>query len=96
VDSMLVDAIDQRHTIMFDYEGAERIVEPHCYGVTKKGKEAIRGYQVGGYSSSGRMGWRLFSVDKVRNLSVGKDVFSAPRPGYKRGDRDMETIYAQI
>lgn len=37
-------AIKEKRILTFTYDGHPRKVEPHCYGLTKTGKEAIRCY----------------------------------------------------
>ena len=96
MDSQICDAINNRNLLEFYYDGGARIVEPHCYGITKSGNEALRAYQVGGYSSSGSMGWKMFELSKSRNLKVLDENFSSPRQGYKKGDKSMRKIYCEL
>lgn len=57
----------------------------------------LRAYQVGGYSSSGRLPkWRLFEVNKIDNLSSTGEKFNGARPNYYRDDQVMVRIYAQL
>ena len=44
MNSNICDAIENQFVIEFYYEREIRIVEPHCYGVSSKGNEIIRGY----------------------------------------------------
>lgn len=92
---IIIDAIDGQNLLQFDYEGEQRVVEPHCYGVTTKGNEAIRAYQVDGYSSSGRMGWKLYDLAKADSIEMLEDTFDV-RPDYKPGDKGMTEIYCEI
>jgi len=96
MDSQICDAINNCNLLEFYYDGGARIVEPHCYGITKSGNEALRAYQVGGYSSSGSMGWKMFELSKSRNLKVLDENFSGPRQGYKKGDKNMRKIYCEL
>lgn len=89
------EAIKNQNLIVFDYEGEARTVEPHCYGLTTKGNEAIRAYQVDGYSSSGRMGWKLYDFGKADNIEILDEIFKV-RPDYKREDRGMSEIFCEI
>lgn len=92
----IVEAIENKKLIEFLYDGESRIVEPHCYGVTTKGNDAIRAFQVDGYSSSGKMGWKLYDLSKVDDLNISGKTFYSPRPGYKKGDRGMDDIYCEL
>ncbi len=90
-------AIANRAVVRFSYDGGSRKVEPHCHGVSRAGKEVLRGYQVGGYSESGNpVGWRLFEVAKISGLRHSGEVFVADRPGYNPNDRDMSSIHCHV
>jgi hypothetical protein len=49
----IIEAIENKNLVEFNYDGELRVIEPHCYGLSKKGIEVLRAYQVDGYSSSG-------------------------------------------
>jgi predicted DNA-binding transcriptional regulator YafY len=94
----ICEAISKKRVIKFYYEGLERIVQPHVYGKNKTtGKEFLRGYQVGGYSSSGKIpGWRLFDVSKISEIELTDETFDNPAPGYNRNDPQISHIYCRI
>lgn len=95
--SIIREAISKMKRIEFYYDGGLRVVEPHCLGVTTAGNPALRGYQVSGYSVSGKVpDWHLFVLSKISNLSILNDSFYSPRPGYRRGDRGMDSIVAEL
>jgi len=90
-------AIAGKQLLAFTYDGYNRTVEPHTYGIDDKGHKALRAYQVGGGSSSGEYrGWKLFHVSDMHGLTVLAETFSHARQGYKRGDKAFSTIYAQL
>lgn len=91
----IIDAIESQNVVEFYYEGELRIVEPHCYGKTSAGNEGLRAYQVGGYSSSGKMGWKMYDLGKADDITVTEETFEV-RSEYKRGDKGMSVIYAEI
>ncbi|GAA4400449.1 hypothetical protein [Quisquiliibacterium transsilvanicum] len=96
-DQRIVDAINDRKLIRFTYHGHLRVVEPHTYGRDRKNHDAVRGYQVGGSSSSTSLPeWRVFHVAEMTGLSVTSRGFPGARPGYVRGDTAMTAIYAQL
>ena len=95
MDSKIINAIKSQNVITFDYEEQPRTVEPHCYGITTKGNEVIRAYQIDGYSSSGRMGWKLYDISKIEDLSVLDETFEIEE-GYKRGDKGMSEIFYEL
>ena len=58
--------------------------------------DLLRCYQiVGGHRSEKPHSWELLKIEKISGLSLGSP-FSGPRPEYKRGDKAMSTIYAQL
>lgn len=92
----IIDAIGNQNVINFYYEGELRIVEPHCYGMTTAGNEGLRAYQTGGYSSSGKFGWRMYDLGKADDINIIDEQFDGPRSGYKKGDNGMSKIYAEL
>ncbi|OCB70134.1 hypothetical protein B0A79_01335 [Flavobacterium piscis] len=95
MNNQIIEAIENQNIIEFSYEGKSRVVEPHCYGKTTAGNEAIRAYQIDGFSSSGKMGWKIYDLRKADDIEVTNDTFST-RNDYKRGDQGMSEIYAEI
>lgn len=97
MNQAICKAIAEKRLLSFTYEGFNRIVEPHTYGVTTAGNEAIRCYQVRGSGSDGRStGWHLMTLSKISFLSFLEETFPKPRDNYRRNDRDMSAIYAQL
>jgi hypothetical protein len=93
MNSQICEAITNRAIINFDYHGETRTVEPHCHGITTKGNETLRGYQIGGGSVSGNpTPWRLFNVNEISNLEITEKTFNNPRPDYKPNDKGMARI----
>ena len=93
----ICDAIHNRCVLKFTYEGHPRIVEPHAYGLSRTLSEVIRCYQTGGTSRSGKTpDWRLMRVDRIESLIVTEEHFVGERPGYKRGDKGMSTIFCEL
>jgi hypothetical protein len=93
----ICDAIHNRCVLKFAYDGHPRIVEPHAYGLSRTRKEVIRCYQTGGTSRSGKLpSWRLMEVGEIKFLIVTEQHFVGVRPGYKRGDKDMSTIFCEL
>ncbi len=92
----ICNAIRKKNLLEFYYEGGIRVVEPHCYGITTAQNEGLRAYQIEGYSSSGKMGWKMFDLSKAEDISVSNNVFDSPRSGYRRGDKGMSRIYCEL
>ena len=92
----IIDAIENKNVIEFYYEGELRVVEPHCYGETISGNEGLRAFQVDGYISTGKFGWKMYDLGKADDITVTDDQFDEPRPGYQRGDKGMSDIYSEL
>lgn len=96
MNSVIINAIRNKNLLEFYYDGGSRIIEPHCYGITTKGNEGLRAFQVSGYSSSGELGWKMFDMSKAQSIRALDQSFGNPRYGYKRGDRGMSRIYCEL
>lgn len=95
--SEICDAIRSFKKLKFSYDGGERIVEPHCHGVTHLNNPALRAYQTDGYSKSGDTpAWRMFNLNEAGEIRVLDEEFNGPRFGYKRGDKGMKNIYCEL
>jgi len=97
MNSAICSAIRERALIQFTYEGGTRTVEPYCHGITTAGHEALRAYQVSGYSESGNpVGWKLFTVSKILRITKTGETVSSNRPGYNPQDRGMSSIHCHV
>lgn len=89
---MLMDAVEGRKVLAFDYDGKPRIVEPHAIGINAKGVLQMRVFQTNAEPPA----WKMFTVEKIEVVAVTDQPSAAPRPGYKAGDRAMVNILAQL
>lgn len=97
MNNIIFNAIRNRSELSFSYHGYHRIVEPHCYGITTAGNEALRCYQTQGGSEHGNVpDWKLMLVDEIMSLSETDRHFSSARPGYRKGDKGMSTIFVEL
>ena len=98
MNNNICKAIKNKSIIEFSYKGHKRVVEPHCYGTLQStNNEALRAYQVGGYSSSRKKSpWRLYTISEMSEIVVTDNMFENPRLGYKKNDSDMSKIFCQI
>ncbi len=96
MNSLIFESVNKQRCMELRYHGYSRVVEPHAYGRDKGGDEVLRCYQTSGGSVSGeRAGWKLLKVCDVYSLHLLKEVFIA-RKDYKKGDKAMEYIFAQL
>ncbi|MET3216069.1 UNVERIFIED_ORG: hypothetical protein ABIC48_003838 [Burkholderia territorii] len=79
------------------YDGYDRVVEPHAYGINDDGHYLLRCYQTAGGSRSGNpVDWKLLRTDKIGYLHETGALFQNARHDYKRNDSAMRRIYAQL
>lgn len=95
MDNTICRAINEIRVVEFYYDGKPRVVEPHCHGITTAGNNGLRAYQIYGYSSSGKMGWKMFDLSKVTAIKLS-GRFHGARPGFKKNDRGMSRIYCEL
>jgi len=89
---LLREALEDRQVFGFNYNGQPRIVEPHAIGTNAEGKTIMRAWQTNG----DRPGWRLFVLENAEVITVLGPGSQAPRPGYKKGDKQMVTIICEL
>ena len=94
---VICDAIRARRLLRFVYDGYERVVEPHLYGVNSAGHESLSGWLVSGWSSSDpEPGWRTYLVDQMRDTAALAEGFSGTREGYNPNDSRTARIHCRI
>lgn len=79
IEQIIINAIETKKMISFDYHEHTRIAEPHVYGI-KDSRESLLVYQTGGTSSSGGIPeWRRMFVNEVTNLQILSQNFPGKR-----------------
>ena len=97
MNSLVCQAIRERRIVRFYYDGGTRDVEPHSHGFSKEGNELLSGYQVRGFSRSGQhFGWKMFTLDEVRALTVKDEAFVGPRAGYNPNDVKISAVHCHV
>ncbi len=93
---MIIEAIKARQILAFNYNGYNRIVEPHAVGSSRAGNDVLRCYQIqGGHVAAGH-NWDLCEISKISNLTLTGNNFASARSDYRRGDKGMLRIYAEL
>jgi hypothetical protein len=91
------DAIRARRLLRFVYDGYERVVEPHAYGVNTAGHEAVSAWLAGGWSTSAtEPGWRMYLIDGMRDVAALAQGFEGPRQGFNPDDPHFVRLFCQI
>ncbi len=89
-DARLRFAIHHRRLIRFTYQGAQRIAEPHDYGVSRD-RIRLLAFQLRGQSKGPLPDWRMFDVARMDQLVVLEETFrgSRARPGQSHKPWDL-------
>ena len=103
--SNIVDAIRKKRKVIIYYNGDEpggkglRMIEPVCFGYSKKGNPVLRAWDYEGSSHRAYLGkkplpsWRLFRIDKIDSFKPTTETFDTPRPNYNPlGDKSMTRV----
>ncbi len=97
MNQIIIKAIKNLHVLSLTYDGISRKVEPHAYGIGSKGVELLLCYQIrGAHGSIAPHDWDWLTVPKISAMTDTGDTFSGARPQYKRDDKRLSTIYAQL
>lgn len=93
-----IRAISSRRLVSFTYDGLERVVIPAAYGLNNNtGHVLLRAYQIAGQDATRQLpAWSLFRADQIAGGMILEESFVDPPPRYRRGDRSMNIIYAQL
>ncbi|HEX6544912.1 MAG TPA: hypothetical protein VF023_01310 [Bryobacteraceae bacterium] len=95
VDKLIRKAIGQKRLLRFVYQGKNRVVEPHDYGIYK-GSVKLLAYQVGG-SSSGRIpNWRWIEADQIADIELLPKTFRGGRSEPSGQHHQWEALYARV
>jgi hypothetical protein len=84
-------AIENKRTIAFTYDGKYRKGNPQCYGINKKGREALRVHLAQGGSRPEQM----FLCDGI-DFEITDESFEKAGPNYRKGDKDMIHIFCEL
>ncbi|HEU4700582.1 MAG TPA: tetratricopeptide repeat protein [Gemmatimonadales bacterium] len=97
MNELVCDAIAARRRLRFVYEGYERIVEPHLYGINTANHEALSAWLVAGWTASTpEPGWRNYLVAEMADVHVLATPFEGPRPGYNPDDPGFRQIFCRL
>lgn len=92
-----ISALRANKLLTLHYHGFARDVEVHAVGYSAEGVLMMRVWQVGGGSvSNERVGWKLMRLNDAVGASISEIDSLAPRPGYKRGDKALSSILAEL
>lgn len=93
MNSLIYKAVTEARMLSFWYKDSRRLAEPHTYGRRHNGGDGLCAWQIAGGSGEA---FRLFLVDDMSQIECLDQHFPSPRPGYRPGDRQFSTIYAEL
>jgi hypothetical protein len=99
IKAEICSAIDGRLVVKFNYKDKPRLAEPYICGVSAANKYVLLAFQTGGYSSSGKFGWKLFEVSNITKLEITETEFNvsgAERRRYDPVDRRIRKTFCAI
>jgi len=95
VDARLRFAIHHRRLIQFRYQGAERIAEPHDYGVSG-GRIRLLAFQVRGQSKSPLPDWRMFDVARMEQVAILDETFRGGRGRSGQAHKQWDLLFCRV
>ncbi|GFM38291.1 hypothetical protein DSM19430T_29750 [Desulfovibrio psychrotolerans] len=94
---IICEAINTRSELRVFYNGGYRTIEPHRMGIANTENTLLRCFQTSGYSESGEtVGWKLFNVRNMRDVSPTGVHFLTPRPEYTLADSAMHRVICEL
>lgn len=79
------------------YGEAERVIEPHCHGWLRTGREGLVAYQRAGGSSTGHdQGWKTLLLDKVEVIHAVPTLATEPREDFELASVDFVRVHCSV
>lgn len=96
ISKIIKDAIKNLLTLEFDYHNAPRVANPHYFGQTTQGNDAISCWQSDGKSNNGGIPeYRTFKLSDIRNLKITEKHF-VPEPSSISPNSSFSEIYYSV
>ena len=95
LDQQLRYAIANKRLLQIYYEGAQRVIEPHDYGV-KKGVVSLLAYQLQSSDPSKTSGWRLLHLSKISECVVLEQTFKGSRGEESQQHHNWDVLYLRV
>ncbi len=76
-ERLVLATLDHR-VVHFQYQGRDRVVEPHLLGLHEAGEPMLVAYQTGGTSQTGELpGWRTFITASIEDVEIADEAFQS-------------------
>ena len=97
MNPVICRAVAERQLLMFGYKGVVRVVEPHLYGLSTAGHEALSAWMRPGWSRADpEGGWRMFRVDALEQVQMLPEAFAGPRPDFNPDDPHFTEVFCRL
>jgi hypothetical protein len=99
IPSIICEAIQARLLISSRSTSGEfRIIEPHAFEVGVDGRDILWAWTRAGERSDPNVqaGWGLYPISEMHDVQLLTETFPGPRPNYRRGNKWLRRIYAQL
>lgn len=95
MEDIFCEAIRTQKRVKMEYNGTERVIEPHTFGYDE-GVAKVRASQARGYSKSGNYDLKVFIIAKMSGIKLLDETFNV-NSDYKAGsDMGIPEIVCQI
>lgn len=93
----IFQSIENCRLLHFHYDGYSRVVEPHLFGVDRRGLDVLYGYQVAGADIMGRhIGWKCYVAKDMHTILALDARFVGPRVSYDPNFHTWQRVYVQV
>ena len=97
MDKLIKYAIQNRRVLKLSLHSGSYVVEPHAFGEDHVGNLVLLSYVKSATDSCSETdGWKEFRLGKTVCIEETSDSFIGARAGYKRNDKGLVGVIAQI
>jgi predicted DNA-binding transcriptional regulator YafY len=97
LDQQLRSAIANKRLIQFTYEGAQRVAEPHDYGIRDGAVKTLVYQRRKGHRQDERArGWRSLEISKIEDCVVLDDTFKGSRAKAEQHHLEWDVLFARV
>jgi hypothetical protein len=95
LDKLIRRAIRNKQLMRLIYQGKDRVIEPHDYGI-HKGVVKLLAYQVRGASTGRLPGWRWLEVSGISDAHLMDETFPGNRPPPSGQHHQWDEIFIRV
>ena len=98
MDAHICNAIMSRSIVELNYDKKTILVEPYLYGLSTKGQEVVKVYQISSMPTeeADKSGWKILQVAKISDWKTTTDCFLENRAGYSVKDENIFSLICSV